>query len=300
MDTRSEIRQFLASRRARITPQQAGLVAYGRNRRVPGLRREEVAMLAGVSIDYYTQLERGHARGVSDEVLDAIASALQLDDVERAHLHDLARVTAAGHAARPADRVPAADGVRPSVRQVLDALTGAAAFVRNGRLDILAVNRLGRALYADALAGASPARPANLARYIFLGDPARLYVDTDGIARAAVGSLRTAAGRDPSDSALRGLVRELSGRSEQFRGLWSAHDVDYYRTGVQPFRHPLAGEFTLNYNALELPADPGLTMIAYTADQGTPAHKALTLLASLPAVPGQAAPARGSSEGQPA
>jgi transcriptional regulator with XRE-family HTH domain len=293
MDSRSEIRQFLASRRARITPQQAGLVAYGRNRRVPGLRREEVAMLAGVSIDYYTQLERGQARGVSEEVLDAIARALQLDDVEQAHLRDLARATSAGHTAHSPDHAPTTHEVRQSVRQVLDALTGAAAFVRNGRLDVLAVNRLGRALYADVLSAAQ--WPPNLARFIFL-DPRieGLYADPDGIARAAVGSLRAAAGRDPSDGVLTRLVQELSEQSAKFRALWAAHDVDYYRAGVQPFRHPVAGEFTLDFNAFELPADPGLTMIVYTADQGTPAHDALTRLSSLPAVPGQVAPAQGS------
>jgi transcriptional regulator with XRE-family HTH domain len=286
MDSRSEIRQFLVSRRARITPQQAGLIAYGRNRRVPGLRREEVAMLAGVSIDYYTQLERGHARGVSEEVLHAIARALQLNDVERAHLSDLVR--AAGHTAHPAGSAgsaPDAHEVRASVRQVLDALTGAAAFVRNGRLDVLAVNRLGGALYAEVLHGAP--WPANLARFIFLDSRVGcLYADTEGIARSAVGSLRAAAGRGPADTALTALVRELSEQSEKFRALWAEHDVDYYRSGVQPFRHAAAGEFTLNYNAFELPSDPGLTMIAYTAARGTRGSEALTVLAALPEVPG--------------
>jgi transcriptional regulator with XRE-family HTH domain len=275
VDSRRETREFLASRRARITPEQAGLVAYGRNRRVAGLRREEVAMLAGVSIDYYTQLERGQARGASDEVLDAIARALRLDDVERAHLFDLVRPRGA---ARPAGPGPAPDRVRPSVQQVLDAMTGAAAFVRNGRLDVLAANPLAAALYSEVLA--SPVRPANLARFIFLdGRQSPLYADREGIARAAVGSLRAEAGRNPSDTVLSALIADLSAASEEFRAVWAERDVEYYRTGIQPFRHPVAGALSLNYNALELPADPGQTMIVYTADPGSPAHEALKLLA---------------------
>jgi transcriptional regulator with XRE-family HTH domain len=274
MDSRSEIRDFLASRRARITPQQAGLVAYGRNRRVPGLRREEVAMLAGVSIDYYTQLERGKARGVSDEVLDALARALQLDEAERAHLFDLTRAVGAAPPARPR---PARQQLRPSVQRVLDSLTEAAAFVRDGRLDVLAVNQLGGALYSPVLAGSAP---ANLARFIFLdGRTSRFYADREGIARSAVGSLRAEAGRRPADQVLTGLIGELSAGSEEFRALWAAHDVEYYRSGVQPFRHPVAGDLTLDYNAFELPADPGQTMIVYTAEPGSPSHDALRLLA---------------------
>jgi transcriptional regulator with XRE-family HTH domain len=276
VDNRNEIREFLASRRARITPQQAGLVAYGRNRRVLGLRREEVALLAGVSIDYYTQLERGNARGVSAEVLEGLATALQLDEAERAHLFDLVRTA---RTPRQARLQPAQHRVRASVQEVLDCLTGAAAFVRNGRLDILAANQLGCALYSEALA--DPARPANLARFIFLtGRGSRLYADWDGIAHAAVGSLRAEAGRDPSDSGLSDLVAELSSGSNEFRTMWAAHNVKYYRSGVQPFHHALVGDLILNYNALELPADPGLTMIVYTAAPGSASREALGLLAS--------------------
>jgi transcriptional regulator with XRE-family HTH domain len=290
VDNRNEIREFLASRRAKITPQQAGLVAYGRNRRVPGLRREEVAMLAGVSIDYYTQLERGNARGVSEEVLDAIARALQLDEAERTHLFDLVRT------ASPARGRPARQRVRPSVQQILDSMTGAAAFVRNGRLDILSANQLGYALYSEVLA--DPARPANLARFIFLdGRTSRFYADREGIAHAAVGSLRAEIGRDPADRVLSELIGELSARSEEFRALWAAHDVKYYRSGVQPFRHPLAGDLTLNYNALELPADPGQTMIVYTAEPNSPSHEALNLLASWTSAVGQVTAIRGDEEG---
>lgn len=275
VDSRHEIREFLSSRRARITPAQAGLVAYGRNRRVPGLRREEVAMLAGVSIDYYTQLERGQARGVSAEVLMAIARALQLTEAERAHLFDL--MPTAGTSPLPGR--PATQWIRPSVQQVLDAMTEAAAFVRNERLDILAANKLCCALYSQVLA--SPVQPANLARFIFLdGRDSGFYADWDGIARAAVGSLRADAGRHPSDRILTDLIDELSARSEEFREMWAAHDVTFYRTGVQPFRHPAVGEFPLNYTSLELPADPGQIMIVYTADPGSPAHQALRTLAA--------------------
>jgi transcriptional regulator with XRE-family HTH domain len=272
---RSEIRQFLTTRRAKITPEQAGLRFYGANRRVPGLRREEVALLAGISIEYYTRLERGNATGVSDQVLDAIDRALQLDDVEREHLADLVRIA---NAARPSHR-RTRQRVRPSVQHILDAMTGAAAFVRNGRLDILSTNQLGYALYSPVFA--SSVRPVNLARFIFL-DPrsAEFYADWDGIGAAAVGSLRAEAGRDPYDRALTDLVGELSTRSEQFRGRWAAHDVEYYRSGVQPFHHPVAGDLILDYDALEIPADPGLTIIAYTAEPGSPARQALDLLAS--------------------
>ena len=279
---RSEIRQFLTTRRAKITPEQAGLRFYGANRRVPGLRREEVALLAGISIEYYTRLERRNATGVSGEVLDAIARALQLDDVERAHLTDLVKTA---NTARPGRRRSARQRVRPSVQQVLDAMTGAAAFVRNGRLDVLSANQLGYALYSPVFAGS--VQPVNLARFIFL-DPrsTEFYRDWDGIAAASVGSLRAEAGRDPYDRALTDLVGELSTRSEQFRVRWAAHDVEYYRSGVQPFHHPIAGDLTLDYDALEIPADPGLTIIAYTAEPGSPTRQALDLLASWAATPG--------------
>jgi transcriptional regulator with XRE-family HTH domain len=279
---RGEIRQFLVTRRAKITPEQAGLRFYGGNRRVPGLRRAEVALLAGISIEYYTRLERGNATGVSGEVLDAIARALQLDDVERAHLTDLVKTA---HVTRPSRRRPTRQRVRPSVQQVLDSMTGAAAFVRNGRLDVLSANQLGYALYSPVFA--SSAQPVNLARFIFL-DPrsGEFYADWDGIAAAAVGSLRAEAGRDPYDRALTDLIGELSTRSEQFRGRWAAHDVEYYRSGVQPFHHPTAGDLVLDYDVLELAADPGLTIIAYTAEPGSPARQALDLLAAWAATTG--------------
>jgi transcriptional regulator with XRE-family HTH domain len=280
-DVRADIRQFLTTRRAKLTPAQAGLPAYGGNRRVPGLRREEVALLAGISIEYYTRLERGNARGVSDEVLEGLARALQLDEVERAHLGDLVRTA---NAARPARRRATPQRVRPSVQRLLDSMTATAAFLRNGRLDILAANQLGYALYAPAFL--DPARPVNLARFVFLDSKStEFYRDWDGIAHATVGSLRAEAGRAPDDRALTELVGELSVRSQEFRVRWAAHDVHYYRSGVQPFHHPLVGDLTLDYDALELPADPGLTIVAYSAEAGSPARHALDLLASWTATP---------------
>jgi transcriptional regulator with XRE-family HTH domain len=283
-DARAEIRQFLTTRRAKLTPQHAGLATYGRKRRVPGLRREEVALLAGISIEYYTRLERGNARGVSEEVLEALARALQPAEVERAHLIDLVRTA---NAARPARPRAIPQRVRPSGQHLRDSITGTAAFLRNGRLDILAANQLGYAPYAPAFLG--PVRSVKLARFVFLDRrSSEFYGDGDGIARAAVGSLRAEAGRDPYDRALTELVGELSVHSQEFRVRWAAHDVEYYRSGTQPFHHPLVGDLTLDYDALELPADPGQTIVAYTAEPDSPARQALDLLASWTPTPDRA------------
>ncbi|MFR9779594.1 helix-turn-helix domain-containing protein [Micromonospora sp. MS34] len=277
MDNRGEIREFLASRRARITPQQAGLPQFGGTRRVPGLRRAEVALLAGVSPDYYTRLERGNLTGVSDGVLEAIARALQLDEAERSHLFDLAR--AANTAPSRTRRRTSGQQVRPSVQSLLDSMTDAPAFVRNGRLDILAANRLARALYAPVFD--TPARPVNLARFCFLDPRAtEFYPDWNDAANTTVALLRTEAGRDPYDRALTDLVGELATRSDDFRTRWAAHDVRLHHTGVKQFRHPVVGELTLGFEAMPLPADHGLTMTAYSAEPGTPAQDALRLLAS--------------------
>jgi transcriptional regulator with XRE-family HTH domain len=233
---RSEIRQFLTTRRAKITPEQAGLPNYGGRRRVAGLRREEVALLAGISIEYYTRLERGDARGVSDTVLDALARALQLDDVERAHLDDLVRTA---NAARTSRRRTTRDRVRPSVQRILDTMTGTAAFVRNGRLDILSANPLGYALYSSAFL--DPARPVNLARFIFLDRRSvEFYRDWDGIAHAAVGSLRAEAGRDPYDPALTGLIGELSTRSRGGRRCRMGRSAAICPAGDHPCPPPAA------------------------------------------------------------
>ncbi|MEW2295165.1 helix-turn-helix domain-containing protein [Streptomyces sp. NPDC006743] len=276
MDNRTEIREFLTTRRNKITPRQAGLPAHGRNRRVPGLRREEVALLAGVSVEYYARLERGSLNGASQTVLDALARALLLDEAERRHLFDLARTA---DTTRRGPRRGRPQQIRPGLLSLLHAMTDAPAFIRNGRLDVLAVNDLGRDLYAPLFAG--PARPANLARFRFLDDGARdLCPDWEGTAHTTVALLRTEAGRDPYNRELTDLVGELCTRSEEFRTLWAAHDVRLHQTGVKTFRHPAVGDLALLFEALPLPADPGLTLTAYSAEPGTPAHDRLRLLAT--------------------
>ena len=272
----SEVREFLISRRARITPAQAGLPAYGTNRRVKGLRREEAAMLAGVSIDYYTRLERGNLAGASESVLDALARALHLDEAERAHLFDLARASNSSTSTR---RRTGSNRVRPGVQRVLDSMTGAPAWVRNGRADILATNTLGRALYAPVFD--DPVRPANTARFTFLSPQAKeFYRDWDRMARDMVAILRARAGHDPYDKALSDLIGELSTRSELFRTMWAAHDVLFHRTGRKDLHHPVAGDLDLTYEAFELPSEPGLTLLVYTAEPDTPTAEALGFLAS--------------------
>ncbi|MGI5429625.1 helix-turn-helix transcriptional regulator [Streptomyces sp. CA-179760] len=277
MSTESDIREFLASRRAKVTPQQAGLPAYGGNRRVPGLRREEVALLAGVSIDYYIRLERGHIAGASEEVLDAVAGALQLDDAERAHLYDLARAAAK----RPARRAKRPRGPLPdSVLRVLGSITDSPAFIRNGRLDILAANQLGSALYSPVFP--TPTAPtANIARFQFL-DPFGhdFFPDWEESVNTTVSLLRTEAGRAPHDSELTGLIGELVTRNEEFRTAWAKHNVRLHHTGRKSFRHPAVGVITLDFDAMDLPAQPGLTLTAYSAAPGTPDHDTLQLLAA--------------------
>jgi transcriptional regulator with XRE-family HTH domain len=292
VDNREEVRQFLSTRRARLSPEQAGVQTFGGRRRVPGLRREEVARLAGVSTEYFTRLEKGNLRGTSDSVLTAVAGALQLDDVETAHLFDLARAANAPRQRTPRRRPQTT--VRPGVQRLLDTMTGAAAFLRNGRLDVLATNLLGRALYAPVFD--DPHRPANLARFIYLTPErsAAFYRNWDGIAADAVGSLRAEAGRTPESPELTQLVGELSLGSEQFRVRWATHDVRAYRTGIQPFHHPEVGDLDLAFEVMELPADPGQTIVAYTAEPGSPSAEKLDLLASWSASPDQdvAAPDR--------
>ncbi len=289
MDNRAQVREFLVSRRERISPEQAGLPAYGGNRRVAGLRREEVALLAGVSIDYYTRLERGRAHGASDSVLEGIARALHLDEAERAHLFDLARAAAIPAAPR-VPRRPAPQQVRPSVRRILDSMTTTPAYVRNARLDILAANQLGAALFAPVLT--SPARPANNARFLFLDPAAReFYLDWERQAQDVVAMLRTEAGHSPHDKGLSNLIGELSTRSENFRTWWAAHNVRFHRTGVKRFHHPAVGDLTLTFEALDLAADTGLRISAYTAEPGNPSDDALKVLASWAATLEEGAPA---------
>lgn len=263
MDIKREARDFLASRRARLTPDQAGLPAWGANRRVKGLRREEVAMLAGVSAEYYIRLERGNLAGVSESVLEAVANALQLDEAERAHLFDLARTASTRKpAAAPRRRV------RPAVQWLLDAMTDTAAYVRNNRTDLLAANTLGRALYAPVYE--MPGRP-NVARFVFLDPRApEFFTEWDQVAGEAAAMLRTLAGENPYDHGLTELVGELSTRSAVFAQLWARHDVRLHRTGTKKFHHPIVGDLTLAYEALDLAADSGLRLNAYVAEPGTP------------------------------
>jgi transcriptional regulator with XRE-family HTH domain len=283
-DNRAEIREFLATRRARISPAQAGLPAYGGNRRVPGLRREEVALLAGVSIDYYVRMERGNLSGASDSVLDGLARALQLDEAERDHLVDLARASDRPPARRRQSRTA---GVTASVQQVIDAITEAPAWVRNARHDLLAANRLARALYAPVLA--DPRRPANTARFTYL-DPAshQFFTDWERAADDIAAMLRSEAGRNPHDKQLVELIGELSTRSEDFRTRWAAHNVRFHRTGYKKLHHPVVGDLELSFEAMELPSAPGLTMLVYTAAAGSPSADGLKLLASWAATADQA------------
>jgi transcriptional regulator with XRE-family HTH domain len=275
MDTRSEIRDFLTSRRGRISPEDVGLQTYG-HRRVPGLRREEVATLAGISVDYYNRMERGNLSGASESVLDAIARALRLDEAERAHLFDLAR--AAGPSARPRRR-STKQNVRPSVQWMLDSMTGSAAIAENGRLDSLATNRLGRAFHSHLFDGSG--RPVNFARFVFLDSRAKeFFADWERAAKDCAALLRLEAGRNPYDRELSGLVGELSTQSEQFRGHWAAHNVRLHNKGVKHFNHPVVGELELSYNRIELAADPGLTIVAYTAEPGSRSAEAFSLLAT--------------------
>jgi transcriptional regulator with XRE-family HTH domain len=275
---RDDVREFLTTRRARVRPDQVELAA-GSNRRVPGLRRTEVALLAGVSVEYYSRLERGDLSGASNAVLHAIAGALLMDEAERDHLFDLARATGPSPRRRPrgSARNPV---VRPSLQHALDAITGGSALVRNGRMDIIAANTLGQALYVDAYA--SSARPVNLARHAFLNkEKSQLfYRDWELTADQIVAILRSEAGRDPYDKDLQDLIGELSTRSEQFRAKWGAHDVRRHATGVKHFHHSIVGDLDLLFESSDLAADPGWKLLIYTAEPGSPTADALRLLAS--------------------
>jgi transcriptional regulator with XRE-family HTH domain len=280
---RAEVRDFLITRRGRITPAEASLPAYGGLRRVSGLRREELAMLAGLSVEYYARLERGNLRGVSEAVLEALARALRLTEAERAHLYDLARAATAG-SRRPA--VP--QRVRPGVQRILDSMA-APALASNARMDYLAANRLGRALYAPLFD--SPVG-TNAARFLLL-DPrgADFYPDWDEAVDDVVALMRTEAGRSPFDKVLTDLIGELSTRSETFRARWARHDVRLHLTGAKRLRHPVVGDLDLRFETMELPADPGLALLLYTAEPGSESEQALTFLASWAAAQDQPTPA---------
>ena len=271
MSSGDEVREFLTTRRAKLSPERAGVPRYGRKRRVPGLRREEVALRAGISVEWYTRLERGVARGVSEEVLDAIGSALQLDDAERAHLADLVR---SANAERPLRRSSTPQRVRPSVARLVDVMGPIPACVTNGRLDVLYANDLAEALFSDVLR--DPVRPPNLARFVFLDPRARtFYRDWEKAANDTVAVLRAEAGRSPYDRGLSDLVGQLSTRSDEFRVRWAAHDVGFHRTATKQMRHPLVGDLTLAFEMLELPADPGLSVLTYSAEPGSDSERAL-------------------------
>lgn len=279
MDNKAEVREFLMSRRAKVTPEAAGLPA-GANRRVAGLRRTEVAILAGVSVEYYAKLERGAIAGASASVLDAVSRALQLDETERAHLLDLARtadgIPTSGRSRRRATR-PAAP--RPSLEWALAAMTGAVAFVRDTQQNLLATNDLGRAFYSPVIGDGG--RVPNLARFQFLDPASRdFYPDWDLFAAMCVDIMRAEAGRDPHDKGLQDLVGELSTRSETFRRLWAAHNVRQHGAGTKRFHHPVVGELTLAYEELAITAEPGQVLMVYSAEPGSPSAERLALLAS--------------------
>ncbi|MGO4455211.1 helix-turn-helix transcriptional regulator [Arthrobacter sp. RAF14] len=287
MNTRDEARQFLMSRRANVTPGQAGLPVSGQ-RRVAGLRRGEVAMLAGVSPEYYAKIERGQLAGVSDSVLEAISRALQLDDAEREHLFDLARA-ANGHIPPVRRRKTKGWVARDSLVRALEAVVYGPAFVRNGRMDVLAANALGRAFYDEVFNGPGQ---GNLARYCFLDERARVfYADWESAADVTVAILRTEAGHDPRDKQLHDLIGELSTLSEEFRTRWGAHNVRRHGSGSKAFHHHDVGDLTLSYEGLELTAEPGLSFLIYTAEPGSPSDDRLRLLASLAAQAPAARPA---------
>ncbi|MFE4229543.1 helix-turn-helix transcriptional regulator [Arthrobacter sp. NPDC056886] len=289
MENSQDVREFLMSRRSRITPAKAGLPAYGGTRRVAGLKREEVAMLTGVSTEYYARLERGNLRGVSESVLESLAAALQLDEAERAHLLDLAKAAAPSRALEKR-RVRAE--LRPSVHRILAGMTGTPAYVRNSRMDIVAANSLCFALYGGIL---SPdTLPLNLARFMFLDPRARdFFLEWNTLADDLAAALRTEAGRNPRDRALNSLIGDLATGSTEFSTRWARHNVRFHRSATKTLHNPLVGDIELTGDSLELPGE-GLTLIAYTAEPGSHAQQQLDFLTSWSATgksPAEAAPA---------
>lgn len=283
MDQRDEVREFLSSRRARLAPTDVGLPAGTGRRRVAGLRRDEVAVLAGVSSEYYARLERGNLSGASDAVLDAIAAALRLDEAEQLHLRNLAH--AANQPTRRRRTPAPRSHVHPSLQRVLDAMTTVPAYVRDSHMDVVADNAMARELLRPVYRFAQhTGTPPNSARYAFLDPSARdYYPDWEQVTHDCVAALHAAAGHNPYDKPLSDLVGELSTRSETFRTLWATHDVRLHRTGIKRLRHPEVGLLALEYDVMELVAPPGLVFIAYSAAPGSPAADGLALLASLAA-----------------
>ncbi|MBJ8339287.1 helix-turn-helix domain-containing protein [Antrihabitans sp. YC3-6] len=280
IDRAAAIGQFLTSRRAKITPDQVGLPVYdAAKRRVPGLRRQEVATLAGLSVEYYTQIERGKVNGISESVLVAIARALELYEAERSYLFDLHRSALTS----PQRTRPRRTGhtIRPVVQRLLDGFSGPA-FVRNARHDLVAANQLAYAFYSPLYPDhmrPDPTTPVNFVRFCFLDPRAReFYPDWDQMADGGVNLLRTDAGRDPYDRGISDLVGELSTRSDEFRIRWARHNVRLHYTGTKTFHHPVVGDITIGYETMPLPADPGMVLTLYSAEPGTPSADAMTLL----------------------
>lgn len=273
----NDLGEFLTSRRARLSPQQAGLPDFGGRRRVPGLRREEVALIAGMSAEYYKRLERGNAGGVSEAVIDGVSRALQLDEAEHAHLYELVRAANPGthlQRRRPTRRAQ----LSPGMQQTIDAMSTVPVFIQNGRLDAIATNRLGRALFSVMFDDARP--PVNAARFVFLDPRAQdFYQDWEGNTRQIVAILRAEAGRSPYDRQLSDLVGELSTRSDLFRRLWGSHDVREHRTGIKSIHHPVVGALDLTFQSMDLTADRGLTMLVFSAEPGSASADGLQLLA---------------------
>lgn len=289
-----DLRDFLTTRRARLTPQQAGLPDFSGRRRVAGLRREEVALLAGISTEYYIRLERGNAAGFSESVLGGVSRALQLDDAERAHLLDLVR---AANVPNGPTATPRRTQVRANLQQTIDGMSTVPVFVQNGRLEAVATNALGYALFSEMFL--DPRRPMNAARFVFLDPRARsFYADWEGNTRQMVALLRREAGRDPYDKNLTDLIGELSTQSDLFRKLWSAHDVREHRTGTKSIHHPVVGDLDLTFETLDVRSERGLHMLVFTAEPGSPSAVGLQLLANLvasDAAQGQAADASRSA-----
>lgn len=275
MDSSSEISSFLTSRRARISPEQAGVPAYHGHRRVPGLRREEVAHLAGVSVDYYARLERGKTSGASREVLEAIARALQLDDDELEHLMDLVTIT---QRRTPGKQISNRSTVRPDVQLVLDSIQ-APALIQNARLDRLAFNQIGRALHSLPADGSRD--HYNYAEWLFLDSRAKAFHrDYEDAKRNVVALLHTATAQDPHDKGLISVIGTLSTQSPEFRTMWASHEVFRYRTGKKLLTHPDVGDLEFGYESFELSADPGLTMLVFSIEPGSPTDQAMKVLTS--------------------
>jgi transcriptional regulator with XRE-family HTH domain len=275
-DTRAELSEFLRSRRARLGPDEAGVTMFGGRRRVPGLRREELAHLAGVSVDYYVRLEQGRLANASEAILDAVATALRLDDTERTHLHNLAKPARRRRGAGPGRP----QSIRPAQQWLLAALHTAPAYLLGRRMEILAWNDLACALLAVDL-DALPAEERNMARLVFLDDTARdLWADWQDKARTTVGGLRMHAGAYPHDAQLAALIGDLSVKSTEFRQLWAGHQLWERPHGASHFHHPVVGDLSLAYEALAVPDAPDQVLVTYTAEPGSAAGTALRLLAS--------------------